>query len=189
MFNIIRIHTPAVPLPDNVVRISILTTIPAELREAIHIINGKLELDSNDGIKTVPTGSLIGFEKSDKTPSGYHCWVAATPHTNLISIDGVLCTKPIIRHSMLIPDKDEARPLWVAHSHITYNGDGTATIHTDEGDFTGRIGIDFLVCNGMKKNGPYNVSLLTRSDKSYNDFIVCDENRNPIGKLSDIYPA
>lgn len=187
MFNIIRIHTPAVALPDNVVKISTLGTIPAELREAIHIVNCKLQLDTIDGIKTVPTGSLICFEKSEETSSGYNCWAVATPHTDLVAIDGVLYKKPSITHALLIPDKDEARPLWV--SNLTYNGDGTATLHTDEGNFTGRIGIDFLLCHGMKKGGKYKVSVLATYDKSYNDYIVCDESGKDLGMLSELYPA
>ena len=187
MLNIIRLHTKPEALPENVVKISTLGTIPANLREAVRIVNCRLLLDNVDGIQNVPTGSLICFEKSDLTSSGYNCWAVATPHTELITIDGVLHKKPPITHAMLIPDKDEARPLWV--SNLTYNGDGTATIRTAEGAFTGRIGIDFLLCHGMKKGGRYKVSLLATYDKSYNDYLVCDETGKDLGMLSEIYPA
>lgn len=189
MFNINRIHTRPVALPDNVVKITTTSSIPAELKGAIRVINCKVQIDTIDGIKTVPTSSLICFEKSNQTPSGYNCWLVAGPHTNLITIDGTLHIKPPITHAMLIPDKEEARPLWVARTNITYNGNGTATIHTADGDFSGRIGVDFLLCHGMKKGCNYNVSLLRRSDESYDDYIVCDESGQDLGMLSELFPA
>lgn len=189
MYNTIRIHLPAVALPDNVVKISTFSTIPAELREAVQIVNCELWLDTNDGIKTAPSGSLVCFEKSEQTPSGYNCWVVATPHTALVKVDGKTCVKPSILHAMLIPDKDEAKPLWVNGCNLTYNGDGTATLKTENGCVSGRIGIDFLLCHGLKKDSKSKVSILATYDESYNDYIVCDESGKDLGNLSDFYPA
>ena len=189
MYNIFRVHTAPIALPENVVKITTVGSIPAELEEAIKIVKCKVQLDTNDGIKVVPTGSLICFEKSNQTPSGYNCQMVASPRTDLITIDGKVYIKPSIIHAMLIPDKNEVKPLWVEHSKLTYNGDGTATLHTAKGDFSGRIGIDFLLCHGLKKGGNYEVNILTTYDKSYTDYIVCDESGNDLCMLSALYPA
>lgn len=189
MYKVIKVHHPAVPVPKNVVKITTLSTIPAELREAIHIAKCRLHLDTIDGIKVAPTGSIISFEKSEKTSSGYDCRVVATPHTVLINVDDTTFIKPTIMHAILLPDKDEVRPLWAVRSKLTYNGDGTATLHTNEGNFTGRIGTDFLLCHGAKKAGNYKVSILSPTDVSYNDYIVCDDDGKDIGRLADFYPA
>ena len=188
MYNIIRIHTPAVKLQDNVVEISTLSTIPVFLRKAITLANHQLWLDNVDGLGNAPIGSVIAYEKSDLTYSGYNCWFVGRT-IDLVKIDGIFYTKPHIIHAMLIPDTDEARPLWVNSSNLTYNGDGTATLETDNGTVTGRIGIDFIISHGIKKNGKPNASILSPYDESYNDYIVCDNSGKDIGKLCELYPA
>ena len=189
MYKIIKVHTPAIPMPTNVVKITALSTIPEELREAIRIVNCRLYVDTIDGIKVAPTGSIISFEKSEETSSGYDCRVVATPHTDLLNVNNVIFIKPTIMHAVLIPDKDEVRPLWAVRSKLTYNGDGTATLHTAEGDSTGRIGIDFLLCQDVKKAGNYKVSILSTYDEAYSEYILCDDDGKDIGKLVDFYPA
>lgn len=187
--NIIRIHTPAVALPSNAVEISIRSTIPDELRKAVTIINGKIRLDSDNGYQLAPAGAIIGYEKSEWTLSGYNCWVIANKRTDLVERDGTFYVKPCILHAMLIPDKDDVKPVWAHAANLTYNGDGTATFKSEAGNTTGRVGIDFLLCHGARENRTINVSILVRGEKSFYDYIVCDENNDDIGKLSELYPA
>ena len=189
MYQVIRIHTPAVAHQNNAVVIHTLSTIPEFLREAITLVNHELWLDNEKGYQTAPTGSVIGYEKSDMTSSGYNCWFMGHA-AELMNIDGIFYTRPVTIHSIIIPDKDEARPVWAHSCDFIYNGDGTVTLKNNQGNcISGRIGIDFLLCQGMKNNGKVSATILTRDDESYNDYIVCDENGTNIGKLSELYPA
>lgn len=189
MYDIIRIHTPLVALPDNAIRVSTFDTIPVELRDAILILNCQLRLHNNNGSQVVPSGSIIAYEKSDKTRSGYSCWAVAGPHTDVVKVGEVLYIKPSITHAMLIPDKEDVKPLWVHRCNIAYNGDGTATLKNGNISTTGRIGIDFLVCHGMVGSTNFKPTILTREDPSYGEYLVCEESGKDIGKLCELYPA
>lgn len=189
MYNIIRIHTPLVALPDNAIRVSTLNTIPVELRGAIQIINCMIRLHNDNGPQLVPSGSIIAYEKSEKTPSGYNCWAVAGPHTNVVKIDEALYIEPSIVHAMLIPDKEDIKPLWVNRCNLTYNGDGTTTLKNGIHSTTGRIGIDFIIASGMVGSPNFKPSILTRENPSYSDYLVCEESGKDIGKLCELYPA
>lgn len=189
MYKTIRIQTPAVAQQSNAVEISTLSTIPSFLREAVILGNHRLWLDNVDGCKSAPMGSVIGYEKSDQTASGYNCWFIGQTGIDLVKIDGVFYTKPPIIHAMLIPAKDEVKPVWVNSCNLSYNGDGTVTLKTDTGNLTGRIGIDFILNYGMKRNGKPNASILTTYDESYKDYIVRDDAGKDLGKLCELYPA
>lgn len=174
MYNIISIHRPVIQ-GQKTVQVYTLSTIPEFLREAITIVDCELHLDSIDGGEVAPLGALIGYEEcGDLTPSGYNCWQI---------------TEPAKAQAMLIPAKEDVKPVWVNACNLIYNGDGTATLNTDGHNFTGRIGIDFILCHGMKSDGGPDASILATYDESYNDYIVCDKAGNDIGKLCELYPA
>jgi len=186
MYNIVRIHAQPVALPDNVIRVSTLSTIPEELRGSIQVINCKICLNDEDGPKIEPTGSLIAYKK---TPGGYNCWAVAGPHANIIQIGESLYVKPPKKHAILIPTQEEVIPLWAQRCNLTYNGDGTATLKTESSSITGRIGIDFLVCEGMGNGGKFFASILTREDPSYGNYLVSNDAGTDIGRLCELYPA
>lgn len=189
MYDIIYIHSRPVEHQHNAVEISTLSTIPEHLRKAISIVNCELWLDNENGCMTVPMGSVICYEKSDVTESGYNCWSIGRLGINLAKVDGIFYTKPTLIHAMLIPAKEDVKPVWVNACNLTYNGDGTVTMKTDYGQATGRVGIDFILCHGMKEDSKPQASILATYDKSYNDYIICDESGKDIGKLSELYPA
>lgn len=189
LYNVIKIHAPAVAQQENSVEISTLSTIPEFLRDAISVEHHQLILDNVSGPVAVPLGSVICFEKSDKTTSGFNCWSIGQVGVNLTKVDGLFYTKPRILHAMLIPSEDEAKPLWVKHCNLTYNGDGTATININGKPSSGRIGIDFILSHGMDKNGNPKATILSTFDKDYHSYLVCDDSGKDIGLLSDIYPA
>ena len=97
--------------------------------------------------------------------------------------------KNAILHALLLPAKNDVKPIWVNSCLITYNSDDTATLKTDCGSSTGRIGIDFLLLHGMDEHGKPNVSLLSRNDNDFYNYVVCDIVGNIIGKLCDFYPV
>ncbi|MBQ2835633.1 MAG: hypothetical protein IJE68_02210 [Clostridia bacterium] len=189
MYDIIYIHSRPVSHQSTTVEISTLSTIPEHLRNAITIIDCELQLDNVEGFQTVPMGSVICYEKSDRTVSGYNCWAIGKVGIDLVKKNGIFYTKPIVIPAMLIPAKEDVKPVWVNSCNLTYNGDGTATMKTDFGQVTGRIGIDFILCHGMKSDGGPAASILATYDESYNDYIICDEAGNDIGKLCELYPA
>lgn len=189
MYNIIRIHSPAIAHQNNAVEISTLSTIPSFLRNAVSLENHQLILDNRKGFMIAPLGSVIGYESSDETDSGFNCWPIGQLGVDIVNIDGTYYTKPHIIHAMLIPAKDEAKPVWAHSCNLIYNDDGTVTLNTDGITVSGRIGIDFLLCHGMKKNGSADASILSTTDESYTEYIVCDSERKDLGKLSELYPA
>lgn len=189
MYNIIYIHSRPVAHQSNAVEISTLSTIPEHLRKAISLVNCELRLDNEAGYKTAPIGSVVCYEKSTHTASGYNCWAIGKLGIDLTKKDGLFYTKPTVIPAMLIPAPEDPKPVWVNACNLTYNGDGTATLNTDGKNFTGRIGIDFLLCFGMKENGLPKAGILATYDESYNDYIVCDTAGNDIGKLCELYPS
>ena len=174
MYNTITIHRP-LKKSEATITINSISMIPEFLREAITVVDAKLQFDTISGKQTAPLGALLGYEEcGEQTPSGYNCW-AVTPLTKI--------------NAMLIPAQEEVKPVWVNLCGLTYNGDGTATLKTPDGQSTGRIGIDFIVCHGMKSTGGPNASILATYDESYKDYVVCDEAGKDIGKLCELYPA
>ena len=186
-YNIIRIHTP-VKEYRNAVEISTLSTIPDFLKQSILLVNHELWLDNENGTLTAPMGVIVTYKKSARTPSGYNCEVIGSA-LDFSKKDGIYYANPIVLHAMLIPSQEEARPVWVNSAGLTYNDNGTATLQTQNGSISGRIGIDFIVTTGMKKNGKPNASILARYDEDYSKYNVYDENDNFIGTLDELYPA
>ncbi len=83
---------------------------------------------------------------------------------------------------------DELYPDFLAGAEIRHNDDGSWTIKTDWGESTGFPGQAYWVLYGMN-NGTPDANILTKSEKSYNDYIVCDEQGKDIGFLCEIDPA
>ena len=174
MYNIITIYKPT-KKSEAIINVNSLSMIPEFLREAITVVDAKLHFDTISGKQTAPLGICIGYEEcGDQTPSGYNCWQVKFPEKKL---------------AMLIPAKEDAKPVWVNLCNLTYNGDGTVTLKTAHGQSTGRIGIDFIMCHGMNPTYGPNASILDTYDESYNDYIICDKDGNDIGKLCELYPA
>ena len=67
----IYIHKQAGQKKD-AVRISSVGDIPDFLRSSIDIARDKLYLTCVEGNETCPLGSVIGYEVSENTPSGYN---------------------------------------------------------------------------------------------------------------------
>ena len=185
-----KIHVPAVAQQNNVVEVHTLSTIPEFLQEAITVENHRLTLDNVEGKKTAPLYSVIGYERSAQTKSGYNCWFIGQVGVDLVKVDGVFYTRPPIVHAMLIPAKEDAKPIWANSAGLTYNGD-IAMLETCNGNLSGRVGRDFILCYGMGRAGnpKPKVTILTRDDKSFKDYVICDDEGSDICLLSECYPA
>lgn len=167
------------------IRVSREEEIPEELKGAIKIENGMLVLDCVEGRETAPLGSVIGYEKSEKTRSGINTWHIANAATNLVEIDGVFYTKATINTAQRI---GEELPEFMEGAKVVRNEDGSWTVTTDWGQSTGFPGEAYFVKYGTKKDGTPDVNILTKSEASYDAYYVCDDEGNIIGKLSELDP-
>lgn len=184
MARMIYIHKTAGKRRD-AVRINGVSDIPEFLRGSIDIAHGNLYLTCVEGIEVCPLGEVVGFETSEKTPSGYNCWCIGNAETNLVEVDGVFYMKATVMPAMAITDEF---PEFLRGADITHNPDGSWSIKTDWGVSSGFPGQAYWVRYGTRDGKP-DANILTKTEKSYKDYIVCDENGVDIGLLSEIDPA
>lgn len=185
MANIICIYKQAGQKKD-AVRVTTLTDIPEFLKETIKIEGENLILVCVEGTETAPLGSVIGYEESSKTSTGWNTWCIGNASTNLIEIDGVFYKKATVMKAQAV---DEEYPEFLAGTEIRHNDDGSWTIKTDWGESTGFPGQAYWVLYGTKENGTPDANILTKTEKSYRDYIVCNEQGEDIGFLCEIDPA
>ena len=183
--SIIRIHKQAGARKD-AIRINTVADIPDFLSQSITVVDKSLHIVCVEGNETAPIGSVIGYEESAQTPTGYNCWVIGNAATNLVEIDGVFYKKATVMEAQAV---DNSYPEFLEGADITDNPDGSWTINTDWGESTGYPGMAYWVRYGTKEDGTPDANILTKTEKSYKDYIVCDENGNDIGFLCEIDPA
>ena len=181
----INIHKQAGQKKD-AIRITTVADIPDFLRSSIDIANGTLYLTCVEGNQTCPLGSVVGYEASDKTSTGYNCWCIGNAETNLVEINGVFYKKATVMPAMAVTDEF---PAFLEGADITHNPDGSWSIRTDWGVSTGLPGLAYWVRYGTKADGSPDANILTKSEKSYRDYVVCDENGEDLGLLCEIDPA
>ncbi len=134
MENIIYIHKEAGTKKD-AVRVSREQDITDFLKEAIKVVDGKIQLQCVEGTETARFREVIGYEVSDQTPSGYNCWVIGNATTNLVEKNGVFYKKATIMKAMLVTD--EGIPSFLSGADIRKNDDGSWSIKTSWGESTG----------------------------------------------------
>ena len=183
MKNIIFIHKEAGTKKD-AVRVKSELSIPDFLKEAIKIVNGKIQLECVEGTETAEFGEVIGYEVSEQTPSGYNCWVIGNAATNLVEKNGVFYKKATIMKAMLV-DTDEI-PEFLSGACIRKNTDDSWTIKTSWGESTGFPNECYWVLYGYNEDGTPDANILTKTEKSFKEYIVCDEDGNDLGWLSEL---
>lgn len=167
------------------IRVSREEDIPDELKGAIKIVDGMLELDCVEGVERAPLGSVIGYEKSNNTKSGINTWHIANAATNLIEENGVFYTKATVLPAQRV---GEELPKFMEGSQVFRNEDGSWTVITSWGQSTGYPGEAYFIRYGTHEDGTPSVNILTKSEESYKAYYVCDENGNIIAQLSQIDP-
>ena len=182
---IINIHKQAGQKKD-AVRINSLSDIPDFLQDSIAMDGNELVLLCIEGTERAPIGSVIGYEESSKTATGWNTWCIGNAATNLVEIDGVFYKKATVMQAMAVTDEF---PDFLDGAEITHNEDGSWTIKTDWGESTGKPGEAYWVRYGTKEDGTPDANILAKTEKSYKDYIVCDENGEDIGFLCEIDPA
>ena len=185
MKKIIYIHKQAGTKKD-AVRITTPADIPEFLKGSVDIARGLLFLTCVEGAETCPVGSVIGYEESTQTPSGWNCWCVGNADTNLIEVDGVFYKKATVLQAMPV---GKEFPEFLEGAKIAHNEDGSWTIQTDWGASTGFPGQAYWVLYGTKPDGTPDANILTKTEKSYRDYIVCDEDGVDVGWLYELDPA
>ena len=182
MNDIIFIHKEAGAKKD-AVRVNSSADIPEFLKEAVRVNGDKLELECVEGNETAKLGEVIGYEKSEKTSSGYNCWVIGNASTNLFEKDGVFYKKATILKAAQVTE--DSIPSFLEGAEVRQNEDKSWTIKTDWGESTGKPYEAYWVLYGIKENGKPDANILTKSEKSFNDYFVCDEKGRDICKLAE----
>ena len=185
MKNTIRIHKQAGSKKD-AIRVSNVADIPEFLRETITISDGVVSLVCVEGSETCPLGSVVGYEQSKKTKTGYNTWFIANAATNLVEKDGVFYTKATVLEATPITDEE---PELLRGANIWRNEDGSWSYGASWGVQTGFPGQAYWVKSGVNEQGVPKGYILTKSEESYKLFIVCDEDGNDVGFLYEIDPA
>jgi len=160
MRNIINIHKEAGTKKD-AVRVRRENDIPDFLKEAIKIVDGKVRLECVEGTETAEFGKVIGYEISEKTTSGYNCWVIGNADTNLIEKNGVFYKKATVMKAMLVTDEF---PEFLSGATIRRNDDGSWTIKTSWGESTGFPGECYWVLYGINEDGTPDANIFITDD-------------------------
>ena len=185
MTNTIRIHKEAGAKKD-AIRANTAKDIPDFLKSTIALEGGQVKLVSVEGTEFASLGSVNGYEESEKTSTGWNTWCIGNAATNLIERDGIFYKKATVFTAQKVNDKV---PDFLEGANIRHNSDGSWTIVTDWGESTGFPGEAYWVLYGQKADGTPDANILTKTEKSYKGYIVCDENGNDIGLLSEIDPV
>ena len=149
MANTIRIHKQAGTKKD-AIRVNTSSDIPEFLKSTISIEDGQVKLLCVEGFEVAPLGSVIGYEDSKKTSTGWNAWCIGNAATNLVERDGIFYKKATILTAQQV--NDEA-PDFVEGANIRHNSDGSWTIVTDWGESTGFPGEAYWVLYGQKADG------------------------------------
>lgn len=184
MKKIIFVHKQAGTKKD-AVRVNTAHDIPDFLKDSIKVEGESLKLVCVEGNETAPLGSVIGYEESAQTETGWNTWVIGNAATNLVEIDGIFYKKATILPAQAV---DDEFPEFLKGAPITHNADESWTIKTDWGESTGFPGKAYWIRYGTKEDGTPDANILTKTEKSYRDYIVCDEDGNDIGFLAEIDP-
>lgn len=185
MASTIFIHKEAGQRKD-AVRVRSYNDIPEFLKSAISVTTEGIELDCVEGREVAPFGAVIGYEKSEKTSSGWNCWVIGNADTNLIEKNGVFYKKATIMKAQAV---SETVPDFLQGARTRKNADGSWSIQTDWGVSTGYPEEAYWVLYGTKEDGSLDANILTKTEKSYGEYIVCTSDGQDIGRLAEIDPA
>ena len=146
----------------------------------------KLLLDCVEGRQECPVGSVVGYEKSARTRSGWNCWCIGDVQATLVEENGLFYTRDDILEVELLT---EMSPILLAGAEVWRNDDGSWSYKGPWGIQTGFPGQAYWVRCGFNWDGIPKGYILTKSEESYRSFIVCDMDGNDLGYLHELDPA
>lgn len=146
-----------------------------------------------EGWLTCPLGTVIGYEQSGFTGTGYNVWPIGNAATNLIEEDGVFYQKPTVAQAELMGEWPSELTMgclyWRNFQSSPRRPRGSWTIVTDWGESTGMPGQAYWVRYGKKIGGAPDVNILTMSEQSFQDYYVCEADGTLICPLAEYQPA
>lgn len=168
------------PKEADAIRINSEDDIPENLRSAIRIEQNEdgesvINMDCREGAETAPLGRIIRFEETeanDNCPNGINAW-AISPEsetTRFIERDGKIYQKPVPAPALPL---GEDIPDWLDGAPIEQKRDGSFEITTDWGVSSGKPGEAYWVKYGDKADGTPDANILTKSEKSFDDYSLC----------------
>ena len=183
---IIRVHKVAGQKKD-AFRANSEESIPSFLRESgtVTFHGDHFTLVCTEGDEVAPLGAVIGWEESQATPTGWNTWVIGNT-TNLIEVDGTFYKKATV---LMAAPVTEEFPTFLEGAPIEHNADGSWSITTDWGKSHGFPGKAYWIRYGTKPDGKPDANILTKTERSYKDYIVCGEDGEDIGYLYELDPA
>lgn len=175
-----KIFIQKAPKKKDAVRINSAEDIPEFLRNTISIDGDEMVMhNAEGGEQRAPLGMVCGFEKSEKTSSGYGMW-PISDESRIIEKDGVFYAKPQVTPAcpmgVEIPD-------WLEGAPIKKNHDDSFTITTSWGKSTGNMMDSYWVRYGTKEDGTPDANILTKSEPSFDDYYLCTEDGQNICPL------
>lgn len=186
MTNMILIHKEAGTKKD-AVRVTKESNIPDFLKDAIKIVDGRIQMQCVEGTETADFGAVIGYEITENTPSGYNCWVIGNASTNLVEKNGVFYKKATVMKAQLV--EEDKIPDFLQGAEVRKNKDGSWTIKTSWGESTGFPGECYWVLYGTNEDGTPDANILTKTEKSFKDYLVCDEDGEDLCWLAELDEA
>lgn len=180
---IIAIHKMA-GVKKDAVRVSCETDIPDFLfgTVAIDPLAGEIVLACIDGEERCPLGSVIAYEQSTKTKTGWNAWHKANAASTLVEVDGAFYEKPKAYKAQEMADEV---PSFLEGADIWRNEDGSWSIQTPWGVSTGTPGAAYWVRYGTREDGTPDANILAVETASFEAYIVADEEGNDICSLPE----
>ena len=176
-----KIFIQKAPKKKDAVRINSAEDIPEFLRNTMFVDGDEVVMHNAEGNQRAPLGMVFGFEKSEKTSSGYGMW-PISDESRIIEKDGVFYAKPKVTPAC--PIGLEA-PEWLDGAPIKKNPDDSFTITTGWGESTGVHGEAYWVRYGTKEDGTPDANILTKSEPSFDDYMLCTEDGQNICSLRE----
>ena len=160
------------------VRITTEQDIPEFLKDVVKIEGDVLVLDCLEGKETVPTGSVIAFEKLENGKMNVQN--KANWATTTLEKDGIFYELPKPVKAFLL---DETLPEEIIEK-LGENfkiSDGEYHLKTDWGVSSAAVKNGYLIVYGIKENGQLDANILTVGTPSFANYYVVTEE----GKLGE----
>ena len=167
----------------NCIRINTKEDVPDFLKDSIRIKDNQLILDCIEGEQTVPTGSVVAYEKLQN--GKMNVWNKANWKETTREVNGVFYE--IVRPYQAVRVTENV-PSFVVEGlgnrfHILE--DGTYQIDTDWGVSYCSPNNGYFVIYGKKDDGTLDINVLTKGTPSFLEYYVLNENGDFVQTLEE----
>lgn len=175
--------------PLNLIQIFDKSDIIEPLKPIVRIDGDEIVVESREGIERAKLGSFVAFEKSNSTECGYNAWIKGNALETTVEIDG----KRYNKQHYVLAEKMTTGPselLGEDNKKVIENANKTKkTYPTPWGDVTGSPDEAYWVKYGIHEDGSIDANILNKSEESYRQYILCDDDGNYLCYLHEFDPA